>query len=82
MRKLSQAEVTEIISFRLKEIRKRHKHTQDVVASNLEIDRSTYTKYETGDTIPRLPFLVKFASLYDMTLTELLVNIDMAMKEE
>ena len=82
MRAISQETIKNLISFRLKEIRKRHNHTQDVVASHLHMCRTAYTKYELGVVLPNLPFLVEFASMYNMSISELLSDIDMAMKEE
>lgn len=42
------------------------------VANALGIDRSTYTKYETGDSRPRLPTLLRIAEIYNVPVEALL----------
>ena len=46
--------------------------SQKQVADALNIERSTYTKYETGDTEPNLNTIVKIAAIYNVSPTELL----------
>ena len=46
--------------------------SQKQVADALNIERSTYTKYETGDTEPNLNTIVRIAAIYNVSPTELL----------
>lgn len=46
--------------------------SQKQVADALNIERSTYTKYETGDTEPNLNTIVRLAAIYNVSPTELL----------
>ena len=46
--------------------------SQRQVADALNIERSTYTKYETGDTEPNLNTIVRLAAIYNVSPTELL----------
>ena len=45
------------------------------VADALGIERSTYTKYETGDSHPRLPTLLRIAEIYNVPPEALLPDI-------
>ena len=46
--------------------------SQKQVADALNIERSTYTKYETGDTEPNLRTIVRLAAIYNVPPAELL----------
>ncbi len=46
--------------------------SQKQVADALNIERSTYTKYETGDTEPNLATIVRLAAIYNVSPAELL----------
>lgn len=50
----------------LKALRKEHGFSQTAVAEYLEVDRSTYTKYELG-RLPDIPRLAKLSSLYGIS---------------
>ena len=53
--------------------------SQQQVADALNIERSTYTRYEMNDTEPALDTLVKLAAIYNVSPMEFLPVID---KEE
>ena len=57
---------------RLRHYREACALSQGQVAKALNIDRSTYTKYETGETEPNLNALVKIAAIYNVSPLELL----------
>ncbi len=57
---------------KLREVRKMNNFTQDFVAEQLNICRSTYTYYETGKTEPSLKSLSILAKLYGVSLEEFL----------
>ena len=57
---------------RLKEIRIRHQKTQQEVADYLKVNRTTYTKWETGKHEPDAETLVKLAGYYGVTVDELI----------
>ena len=46
--------------------------SQQQVADALLIDRTTYTKYETGSIEPNLGFIVKLASIFNVSPVDLL----------
>lgn len=50
--------------------------SQQQVADALNIERSTYTRYENNDTEPALTTLVKLAAIYNVSPMELLPSID------
>ena len=56
----------------LKKLRQCSGYTQQNVADALGIDRSSYTYYETGKTIPPLSTVAKLANLYNVSIEELL----------
>lgn len=60
------------ISKILKELRKENEYSQQDVADFLNISRSTYGKYETGDREPSLEMLCKLADFYKVTTDYLL----------
>ncbi len=60
-----------IISKKMKEIRLSHGMTQVDVAKELHIDRSVYTKYETGKLTPTQERIQEFADIFDIDINEL-----------
>ncbi len=57
---------------RLKELRTVNNYTQDYVAEVLGVVRQTYSYYETGKRTPNTDVLYKLATLYSMTLDDLM----------
>ena len=57
----------------LKVLRKKAGLTQADVASKLGIDRSTYTKYETGQSEPSFEMVQRLSALFGVSI-ELLVG--------
>ena len=57
---------------RLKELRTVNNYTQDYVAGVLGVVRQTYSYYETGKRTPNTEILYKLASLYGITLDDLM----------
>lgn len=60
------------LDFQLRSIRKTCNLTQQQVADELEIDRSTYAYYETGKTTPSIFTLMKLAQLYQVSIDNIL----------
>lgn len=56
----------------LRKLRLLNKYTQKEVAEVLNIDRSTYTYYESGKTKPDLTQLAKLARLYNVSIDRIL----------
>lgn len=56
-----------IISTRLKELRFKNKYTQDYVALQMHIGRSTYTHWETGKYMPDLDKLICLCNFYNVS---------------
>lgn len=57
---------------RLKELRQNLHCTQEKIANDLNIARTTYRNYENGDREPSLEFLIKIADYFDISLDYLL----------
>ncbi len=53
----------------LKKYRLEHKYTQQKIADYLDVDRTTYSKYETVRK-PELDVIMKLAALYDVSINE------------
>lgn len=62
---------------RLKILRKREGMTQAEVALKLGVDRSTYAKYESGQSEPNFEMLQKLASLYGASVDFLIGGTSM-----
>jgi transcriptional regulator with XRE-family HTH domain len=60
---------------RLRKLRKQLDMTQEQVAKNLNIVRSTYAYYETGKTCPDFNTVVRLARLFNVT-TDYLLNAE------
>lgn len=63
-------------SKRLKELRKKHKYTQEYIAKKLDINRSLISKYEKGHTIISTTFLIEYVHLFKISSDYLLGKID------
>lgn len=66
---------------RLKELRIQHKKTQKELAAFLGIDRTTYTKYETGASEPALETLGRLSQYYHVDIDYLIGLSDSPKKE-
>jgi transcriptional regulator with XRE-family HTH domain len=64
------------ISILLKQYRKNCNLTQQQVADALNINRTTYTYYETGKTEPSISTLHKLVKMFGITYNDLLPEID------
>lgn len=60
------------IGVKLKEARIQRKWTQDYVASQLQVSRSTISSWEVGRTYPDLESLVRLSNLFEISLDTLL----------
>ena len=56
----------------LRQLRIKKGYTQEQVAISLEINRTTYTKYETGVTQPSLEQLKKICKLFEVDYNTIL----------
>jgi len=61
---------------RLRKLRTKKKLRQLDVAKHIGVDRSTYSKYETGDSAPDYDTLCFLADLYDVSTDYLLCRVD------
>lgn len=61
---------------RLKELREHRKLTQADVAKALGIDRTTYGKYETGDSSPHYEKLIQLADFFGVSVDYLIGKTD------
>lgn len=57
---------------RLRSLREKCGFTQEQVAKTLNIDRSSYTYYETGKTEPSIASLIKLSNLFKVPIEDLL----------
>lgn len=62
----------DLLPRKLKELRKAHSYTQDDVAAVLGVVRQTYSHYETGSRTPNTETLYKLASLYNVSVDDLI----------
>lgn len=62
------------INERLRELRIKSGYTQSQIAKILNIDRSTYSYYETGKTMPDISALLTLAKIFNISISELLVD--------
>ena len=69
-----------MLSERLRYLRTLHGFTQRQVADVLNIERSTYTYYETGKTHPDIQALIKLAKLYRITTDYLIMGDNATMQ--
>lgn len=56
----------------LKACRERKGYTQESFAKKIGVDRSTVSKWESGEMLPRTDRLKKLSKLLDVTIDELL----------
>ena len=61
-----------LLGMRLRKFRKENGYSQSHIANVLGIERSTYTYYETGKTVPVIFDLMRLADLYDSSMDDLL----------
>ena len=61
-----------LIKDRLRELRKAKNMSQEAVALELSISRSTYAKWETGIRVPQKFYLEQLATLYGISLYEII----------
>ncbi len=64
------------LSAKLEALRKKKGLTQKDVADILKVNRTTYTKYETGVTEPNISALRKLAEIFEVDLNSLLADDD------
>ena len=62
----------QLLSTKIRELRKVHGHTQDYVASAIGVVRQTYSHYETGKRTPNPEILFKLAGLYNISVDDLM----------
>ena len=60
-----------MINLNLKRLRQQHQYTQEQLAEQLGVSRQVIAKWEKGESTPDLPFCMKLAELYDVTLDNL-----------
>lgn len=58
--------------FRLERLRSEHEYTQQQVADNLGVGRSTYNQYERGRITPPTDVLMRIAGLYNVSMDYLM----------
>lgn len=62
------------INERLRELRIKSGYTQSQIAKILNIDRSTYSYYEIGKTMPDISVLMTLAKVFNISISELLAD--------
>lgn len=65
--------MSKLLGERLRERRKKLGLTQQQVADELNLDRTTYTYYETGRCSPSIETLYKLTLLFGVSFDELLI---------
>lgn len=56
----------------LKKLRKEKKLTQEEIANILKIDRTTYSKYETGDSEPNIDTIIALADIFETSIDKII----------
>lgn len=56
----------------LKKLRKEKKLTQEEIANILRIDRTTYSKYETGDSEPNIDTIIALADIFETSIDKII----------
>lgn len=74
MSKRKQYSVDVSLGQNLVELRKKCGLTQQAVADNLGINRSTYTKYELGVSEPNIETMRELSALFNCDISELVSN--------
>lgn len=64
------------INERLRELRIKSGYTQYQIAKILNIDRSTYSYYEIGKTMPDINVLLKLSRIFNIPINEMLADED------
>lgn len=67
------------ISYKIKKFRQKSGYTQQQVSNLLNIERSTYSYYEAGKTIPDLKTLSRLAEIFNEPLINLLEDEERSM---
>jgi len=62
------------INERLRELRVKSGYTQVQIAKILNIERSTYSYYETGKTTPDISMLITLAKIFNIPINDLLAD--------
>lgn len=65
-----------MISMNLKELRKRHRFTQEEVADRIGVSRQAVAKWESGETLPDIQHCTALANLYEVALDDLVNYAD------
>ena len=60
----------------LREIREKRAFTQAMLADSLKVDRSTVTKWETGENSPNAKTLLRIAEILNCTVNDILCPIE------
>ena len=60
------------LSESLKRFRREFNYTQKNVADRLNMQQSLYHRYESGETVPAVTFIVKLANAFDVSADYLL----------
>jgi transcriptional regulator with XRE-family HTH domain len=63
-----------IFSKRIRELRIQHKLTQQQMSERLNMDQSTYSRYENGITIPAADVIIRIAREFKISTDWLLGN--------
>ena len=59
---------------RLKQLRIQHNLTQQQMSERLSMDQSTYSRYENGNTIATIDFILRIVKEFDVSADWLLGN--------
>lgn len=61
---------------KLIKLRKERGFSQEELGNKLEVARQTISKWELGETTPEMDKIIKIGEIFDISLDELLKNID------
>lgn len=62
--------------FRLKALRKKHHYSQEFVSEKLDVERSTYSRYESNAIQPSFDSLQRLSELYQVSIDYLVSGLE------
>ena len=66
--------IDESLGYNLLRLRKNRGYTQQQIADRLNLNRSTYTKYETGVSEPSIEIMRKIAEIFSVDISVLVAD--------
>lgn len=72
MKSENKSDINKTMGAILSDLRKKNGYSQEQLAKLCNVSKSSISHYETGETLPPIDILVKFADIYDVTIDYIL----------